>query len=154
MVSNMVYGKVCHLPIKLEHKAFWALQLLNFDQQQACMKIKLQLNELDELRLQAYESSRIYKERVKIYHDSKIHPEDFKVGQMVILFNSRLSLFPGKMKSKWSGPSQIKNVKPYGAIELEDAKSKVTWTVNGQRLKFYLGGDIDQLITTILLHEQ
>lgn len=70
---------------------------------------------------------------------------------MVLLSNSRLKLFLGKLKSKWSGPFQIKEVKYYGAIMLEDPVSKESRTMNGQRLKLYLGGEIDQLKTTIPL---
>ena len=72
---------------------------------------------------------------------------------MVLLFNSRLRLFPEKLKSKWSGPFQIKEVKPYGAVVLEDPTTNATWTVNGQRLKLYLGGEVDRITTTVLLRE-
>ena len=80
--------------------------------------------ELEEMQLTAYESSKIYKERVKAYHDKKLLKRDLKPGQQVQLFNSRLKLFPGKLKSKWSGPFVIKKVRPYGAIELYDPQSQ------------------------------
>lgn len=70
---------------------------------------------------------------------------------MVLLFNSRLKLFLGKLKSKWSGPFQIKEVKHYRAIVLEDPVLKENWIVNGQWLKIYLDGEIDRLTTTIPL---
>jgi len=76
--------------------------------------------ELEEIRLTTYESSRLYKERVKAYHDKKPLKKDFKPGQHLLLFNSRLKLFPSKLKSKWSGPFIIKEIWPYGAIELYD----------------------------------
>jgi len=60
-------------------------------------------------------------------------------------------LFPGKLKSKWSGPFIIKEVKPYGAVELEDPATKASWTVNGQRLKPYFGGEVNRLTSTISL---
>ncbi|GJU56588.1 reverse transcriptase domain-containing protein [Tanacetum coccineum] len=79
-VSNRVYGKSCHLPIELEHKSIWALKHANFDLKTAGDHRKLQLNELNELRDQAYENSLIYKERTKKLHDSKIKNRIFNVG--------------------------------------------------------------------------
>jgi len=74
---------------------------------------------------------------------------NFEPGQLVLLFNSRLKLFPRKIKSKWSGPFQVKQVKPYGVVELEDPISKRSWVVNGQRLKHYFGGEVERHTTMI-----
>ncbi|GJX86627.1 reverse transcriptase domain-containing protein, partial [Tanacetum coccineum] len=115
---KLVYGKSCHLPIELEHKAYWALKHANFDLKTAGDHRKLQLNELNELRDQAYENSLIYKERTKKLHDSKIKNRIFNVGDRVLLFNSRLKIFSGKLKTRWSGPFTITKVFPYGTIEL------------------------------------
>ncbi|GJX52931.1 reverse transcriptase domain-containing protein, partial [Tanacetum coccineum] len=79
-LTKLVYGKSCHLPIELEHKAYWALKHANFDLKTAGDHRKLQLNELNELRDQAYENSLIYKERTKKLHDSKIKNHIFNVG--------------------------------------------------------------------------
>ncbi|GJS52050.1 reverse transcriptase domain-containing protein [Tanacetum coccineum] len=115
---KLVYGKACHLPIELEHKAYWALKHTNFDVQTAGDHRKVQLNELNELRDQAYENSLIYKEKTKRIHDAKIKNRVFNVGDRVLLFNSRLKIFSGKLKSRWSGPFTIVQVFPYGTVEL------------------------------------
>ncbi|GKC05489.1 reverse transcriptase domain-containing protein, partial [Tanacetum coccineum] len=115
---KLVYGKSCHLPIELEHRAYWALKHANFDLKTVGDHRKLQLNELNEPRNQAYENSLIYKERTKKLHDSKIKNRIFNVGDQVLLFNSRLKIFSGKLKTRWSGPFTITEVFPYGTAKL------------------------------------
>lgn len=102
---QIVYGKSCHLPLELEHKALWATKFLNFDLSKAGESRILQLHELDEFRNFAYENAKIFKEKTKKWHDKKIQNREFREGQLVLLFNSRLKLFPGKLKSRWSGQS-------------------------------------------------
>jgi len=101
----------------------------------------MQIHELEEMRLNAYSSLKLYKERTKKYHDKKIVERNFYPGQSVLLLNSSLKHFSGKLKSKWSGPYVVKEVKPCGAIELEEPKSHRSWVVNGQRVKPYLGNE-------------
>ena len=96
---QLVFGKSCDLPVEMEHEAYWAIKTLNFDLKAAGEWRFLQLSELDELKLEAYESSHIYKEQTKKWHDKHIMNKRFKKGDMVLLFNSRLRLFPGKLKS-------------------------------------------------------
>nr|GEU64316.1 reverse transcriptase domain-containing protein [Tanacetum cinerariifolium] len=99
---KLVYEKSCHLPIELEHKAYWALKHVNFDLKTVGDHQKLQLNELNELRDQAYENSLIYKEKTKKIHDSKIKNRIYNVGDRVLLFNSHLKIFSGKLKTRAS----------------------------------------------------
>ncbi|XP_062088905.1 uncharacterized protein LOC133795471 [Humulus lupulus] len=90
----------------------------------------LQLNELDEFRNEAYENTKIYKERTKAWHYKNLVRKEFQPGQKVLLFNSRLRLFPGKLKSRWSGPFTIVRVFPYGFVEVQ-GNSGDSFKVNG-----------------------
>jgi len=76
------------------------------------------------MRLQTYKSSSLYKNKVKEFHDKRIIKRQFKPDQPVFLFNSKLKLFLGKLRTRWSGPFIVKEVKPYGTIEIEDPTTK------------------------------
>nr|GEZ24871.1 reverse transcriptase domain-containing protein [Tanacetum cinerariifolium] len=129
----------------IQHKAYWALKHVNFDLKTAGDHQKLQLNELNELRDQAYENSLIHKEKTKKIHDSKIKNRIFNVGDRVLLFNSRLKIFSGKLKTRWSGPFTITKVFPYGTVDLSQPDGP-NFKVNGHHMKHYFEGEVPQLV--------
>ena len=93
--------------------------------------------------MNAYENTKLYKDRTKMWHDKHSTKKDFYEGELVLLYNSRLKLFQGKLRSRWSGPFKIVKIHPYGAIEISYDTGKV-FKVNGHRLKPYL---IEEAIT-------
>ncbi|XP_057720099.1 uncharacterized protein LOC130934557 [Arachis stenosperma] len=100
---------------------------------------KLQLQELENLRLEAYENSRLYKEKVKVVYDKSIKRREFQPGDLVLLYNSRMRLMQGKLRSRWDGPYRVERVEPYGVFHLSHPSSSELIKVNGHRLKLFYG---------------
>ncbi|GJS34759.1 reverse transcriptase domain-containing protein [Tanacetum coccineum] len=131
---KLIYGKNCHLPFEIEHRAYWALKNYNPDLIAAGEKRMFQLHELDELRHQAYENSRLYKERTKVWHDKKLRMrKEFKQGNKVLLFHSKYKFKQPKLRSRWLGPYIVKHQYPSGYLELYGKDGK-TFIVNGHQL--------------------
>ncbi|GJR36771.1 reverse transcriptase domain-containing protein [Tanacetum coccineum] len=134
---KLIYGKNCHLPFEIEHRAYWALKNCNPDIIDAGEKRMFQLHELDELRHQAYENSRLYKARTKVWHDRKLRiRKEFKRGNKVLLFHSKYNFKQPKLRSRWLGPYVVKHQYLSGYVELYGKVGK-TFSVNGHRLKLY-----------------
>ncbi|CAN6562544.1 unnamed protein product [Malus baccata var. baccata] len=150
---RLIYGKPCHLPIQLEHKAHWAVKKFNMHlnaagnskaevirkpkfvqvvlESQNCPEIIVRINELDEIRHEAYGNASIYKEKTKAFHDKMIRGKTFSIGQKVLLFNSRLRLFP---------------------VQIQSLKMGHEFKVNGHRLKPYYEHFEEHAVEDISLH--
>nr|GEZ46788.1 reverse transcriptase domain-containing protein [Tanacetum cinerariifolium] len=121
----------------------WNMQILIFKLR--VITEKFNSIELNELRDQAYKNSLIYKEKTKRLHDSKIKDRVFNIGDRVFLFNLRLKIFSGKLKSRWSGPFTISHVFPYGTVDLSQPDGP-NFKFNGHRLKHYFEEDVPKVV--------
>ena len=132
---RLVYGKACHLHVEIDYKAWWAVKKLNLDIGRAGLKRVLDINELEELRNDAYFNSNIAKDRLKKWHNQLITRKNFKQGDQVLIYDSKLHLFPSKLKSKWAGPFIIHQVYLNGSVDLLNSKDNRVFKVNGKNTK-------------------
>ena len=129
--------KAFHLPVEIKYKVWWAIRNLNMDMNRAGLKRMLGIDELEELRNDAYLNSKIAKDRQKKWHDQLITRKTFNQGDQVLLYDSKLHLFPGKLKSRWTSPFITHQAYLNGLVDLINPKDKRVFKVNGQRVKPY-----------------
>ena len=134
---RLVYCKACLLPVEIKYRAWWAMKKLNLDTCIVGLKMLLDINELEELRNDAYFNSKIVKDKLKKWHDQLVARKNFKQGGRVFLYDSKLHLFPGKLKSRCIGSFTILEVYPNGSADLLNYKDNMVSKVNGQILKPY-----------------
>ena len=116
--DRIIYRKPCDLLVELEHRAWWAIRTLKYNLTAAGEERILQLSDLEEIRSEAYESARLSKERAKLVHDRIIFRNDFAPSMKVLLYDSRLHLFPRKLRSCWIGPFVVTHAFSYSAVEI------------------------------------
>nr|XP_025677685.1 uncharacterized protein LOC112777508 [Arachis hypogaea] len=115
----IVFGKPCHLPVEIQHRAYWAVKNCNPYLKGAGMELKIQLDELECLKLEAYENAQFYKEKAKAFHDQNIRRKNFKIGDEV----------------GWA--IKVVDVQPYGVVEVIHPTNGIKFKVNGHRVKLY-----------------
>ena len=140
---QILFRKVCHLLIELEHKPYWAIKNYNLDAKLAGKKRITQLHKLENFMLHAYENTKLYKGKTKRWHHKHIMSRIFEPGQLVILFNSRLKLFPEKLWSKWKSLFEVVGMTQHSALELRNKDNISTLLVSGQHVKHLFGNDVD-----------
>ncbi|KAL1544412.1 hypothetical protein AAHA92_21267 [Salvia divinorum] len=117
---RIIFGKMCHLPVGIEHRAYWAVQQMNTEAKACGEERKLQLQELDELRLESYDAAMWYKERTKLWHDRNLRAKNLQ------------------LKSRWTGPYVITSLRSNGALEIQGSPpNSQPFIVNGHMVKIY-----------------
>ena len=117
---RLIYGKPCHVLVKLDHRTYWAIKKLNLSLDQARKERLLQFQELKELRNESYHNAKIYKVKNKAFHEKHINRKTFYVYDKLWLYYSHLKLFPRKLRSRWDGAYEVLKAFDNGSVLILD----------------------------------
>ncbi|XP_028784142.1 uncharacterized protein LOC114739882 [Neltuma alba] len=134
---QIIYGKSCHISVELEHRLYWAVKTCNTDLKEAGLNKLLQIQELQEIWLEGYHNSNIYKQKTKIIHDANILRKRFKEGDKVLRYKARFKFKKGKFKMSWDRPYIVTKVHDFKMIELKEKAMGKMFQCNGHLLKLY-----------------
>ena len=135
---RLIHGKPCHLPVELEHRAYWAIKKLNLSLDQDRKERLLHLQELQELQNEWYQNAEIYKAKNKAFHDKNINRKTFHVHDKVWHYNSHLKLFPMMFFYRWDGPYQVLEAFDNRLLLILYRKTKNSFKINGHRSTPYI----------------
>ncbi|XP_028755684.1 uncharacterized protein LOC114715045 [Neltuma alba] len=136
-LCRIIYGKSCHILVELEHRSYWAIKSCNADLEEASLNQPLQVQELEEMWLNAYHSSDIYKQKTKLVYEANILRKKFKEGDKVLRYQAWFRFKKGKSKTSSDRPSTIMKVHEFGMIELKEEAIGKMFQCNGHLLKLY-----------------
>lgn len=135
---EMVYGKKVMFPIEFQIKTFKTTTDLNLELTEAQKQRIAQLNELDDIRQEAFQQTDLVQQQRATWHDKFIKKKEFALGDWALLFDSRFKNFQVKLTTRWLGPYEVVSVSENGAIKIKTIDDhNISFLVNGHRLKLY-----------------
>ncbi|XP_028798696.1 uncharacterized protein LOC114754120 [Neltuma alba] len=134
---QIIYKKLCHILVELEHQSYWVVNSCNADFEEAGLNKLLQIQELKEMCLDAYHSSDIYKQKTKLIYDANILSKRFKKRDKVLRYQARFKFKKKKFKISWDGPYIVVKVHDFGMTKPKEEATGRIFQYNDHLLKLY-----------------